>query len=71
MLDHTDYDLDRLRRFNQILETGRAAFGDEFMPRMNEAVTRMRGAVMQLRDDPTANSVMAGVFTRQRDGGRR
>jgi hypothetical protein len=26
---------------------------------------RMRGAIMQLRNDPTANSVMAGVFTRQ------
>jgi len=26
---------------------------------------RLRGAIMQLRNDPTANSVMAGVFTRQ------
>jgi hypothetical protein len=36
-------------------ETGRYVVADP----------RMRGAIMQLRNDPTANSVMAGVFTRQ------
>jgi NTE family protein len=43
MLDHTDYDLDRLRRFNSILETGQATFGAEFLTKMNETVLKMRG----------------------------
>jgi NTE family protein len=43
MLDHTDYDLDRMHRFNGILETGTATFGPEFLPRMNETVRQMRG----------------------------
>lgn len=43
MLDHTDYDLDRLRRFNSILEAGRRAFGEDFVPKINEAVEAMRG----------------------------
>lgn len=43
MLDHTDYDLDRLRRFNAILDSGTAAFGAEFLPRLNETVREMRG----------------------------
>ncbi|HLL53948.1 MAG TPA: patatin-like phospholipase family protein [Myxococcaceae bacterium] len=43
MLDHTDYDLDRLRRFNSLLEAGRLAFGADFIPKINEAVEAMRG----------------------------
>ena len=43
MLDHTDYDLDRMHRFNGILETGTATFGPDFLPRMNEQVKQMRG----------------------------
>ncbi len=43
MLDHTEYDLDRMRRFNAILETGVKAFGAEFLPKMNETITQMRG----------------------------
>lgn len=43
LLDHTDYDLDRLRRFNQILQAGKEAFGEQFAPKMNEVVTRSRG----------------------------
>lgn len=43
MLDHTEYDLDRMRRFNAILETGEQAFGADFLPKMNETVQQMRG----------------------------
>jgi NTE family protein len=43
LLDHTDYDLDRLRRFNHLLEAGELAFGKDFVPKMNEAVREMRG----------------------------
>jgi NTE family protein len=51
MLDHTDYDLDRLRRFNQILETGRATFGEDFVPKMNAAVREMRGQEYRVVQD--------------------
>ncbi len=43
MLDHTEYDLDRLRRFNAILETGQLTFGDDFLRKMNETIRQMRG----------------------------
>lgn len=43
MLDHTDYDLDRLRRFNAILETGSRTYGPDFLEKMNETVREMRG----------------------------
>lgn len=51
LLDHTDYDLDRLRRFNSILDAGRATFGDEFIPKMNETVRRMRGQPYRVVQD--------------------
>ena len=43
MLDHTEYDLDRMRRFNAILDTGIRQFGPGFLPQMNETITQMRG----------------------------
>ncbi len=43
MLDHTEYDLDRMRRFNAILDTGVKTFGPDFIPQMNETVRQMRG----------------------------
>jgi NTE family protein len=51
MLDHTDYDLDRLRRFNAILEAGRAAYGEEFIPRINQTVKETRGHPYRLVRD--------------------
>lgn len=44
MLDSTDYDLERMRRFNAILQTGQKNYGPDFLDRMNETVTAMRGA---------------------------
>jgi NTE family protein len=43
MLDHTDYDLDRLRRFNALLEVGEKTFGEDFIPKMNETIAKLRG----------------------------
>lgn len=43
MVDRTDHDLDRLRRFNQLLETGRQNFGESFVEQMSEATRRIRG----------------------------
>jgi NTE family protein len=43
LLDHVDYDVDRLAFMNAILETGMRAYGPEFLPRMNETIQRLRG----------------------------
>ncbi len=43
MLDHTDYDLDRMHRFNGILETGTKTFGPTFLEQINQTVKQMRG----------------------------
>lgn len=44
LLDHTEYDLDRMRRLNVILEAGNAAFGPEFRGVINEKLSELRGA---------------------------
>jgi NTE family protein len=44
MLDHTDYDLDRMKRVNAILEAGTAAFGAGFVDVMNASLVKLRGA---------------------------
>jgi NTE family protein len=51
LLDHTDYDLDRMRRYNAMLERGLAAFGPSFLPRMNEAIQQLRGQPYRLVQD--------------------
>ena len=51
MLDHTDYDLDRLRRFNNLLKAGRELFGDAFVPKINEVVQGTRGQPYRLVED--------------------
>lgn len=43
MSDRTDYDLDRLRRLNEMLESGRRTYGDDFVARMNETLEQIRG----------------------------
>jgi NTE family protein len=47
LLDHTDYDLDRMQRLNAILEAGEAAFGSEFVRVMNKELMRLRGASLR------------------------
>lgn len=44
MLDHTEYDLDRLERTNAILEAGSKAFGPNFNDVLNDKLTELRGA---------------------------
>ncbi len=44
MLDHTEYDLDRMQRVNHILAAGTAAFGPEFVDVMNRELAKLRGA---------------------------
>ncbi len=43
LLDHVDYDVDRLRLVNAILDTGTRAYGPEFMRRINAVIEEMRG----------------------------
>lgn len=44
LLDHTEYDLDRMARLNAILEAGTAAFGPKFRDVINEKLIEIRGA---------------------------
>jgi NTE family protein len=44
MLDHTEYDLDLMKRLNAILAAGTAAFGADFVSVMNRELVKLRGA---------------------------
>ena len=51
MLDHTEYDMDRMERTNQLLAAGADAFGDPFRTEINESlVKRLRGAPLRRID---------------------
>lgn len=47
MLDHTEYDLQRMQRINLILEAGVASFGEKFEEMMNRELIRLRGAPLR------------------------
>ncbi len=47
LLDHTEYDLQRMQRINLILEAGHASFGDRFETMMNQELIRLRGAPLR------------------------
>jgi NTE family protein len=47
LLDHTEYDLQRMQRINLILEAGHASFGDRFEEMMNHELSRLRGAPLR------------------------
>lgn len=47
MLDHTEYDLQRMQRINLILDAGIASFGDRFEQMMNHELVRLRGAPLR------------------------
>ncbi|MEZ4362909.1 MAG: patatin-like phospholipase family protein [Kofleriaceae bacterium] len=47
LLDHTEYDLQRLRRINGILEAGRGAFGASFDSVVNAKLIESRGAPLR------------------------
>ena len=44
MLDHTEYDVDRLQRINAIIDAGERAFGPSFSSMMNDEMQKQRGA---------------------------
>lgn len=48
LLDHTDYDLDRLQRFNAIIDAGQQAFGPQFLEVLNDKMTELRGAPLRM-----------------------
>jgi NTE family protein len=48
LLDHVDYDVDRLRLVNAILDTGTQAFGPDFLPRINQTVESLRGTAYKV-----------------------
>ncbi len=43
LLDHVDYDVDRLRLVNAILDTGVRAYGPDFLRRINVVIEELRG----------------------------
>ena len=43
LLDHVDYDVDRLRLINAILDTGTRAYGPDFLRRINQTIEELRG----------------------------
>jgi NTE family protein len=47
MLDHTEYDLQRMERINLILDAGHSSFGDAFGEVMNRALVNRRGAPLR------------------------
>lgn len=47
LLDHTEYDLDRMQRINAILAAGTSAFGPQFLDVMNRELIRLRGAPLR------------------------
>lgn len=47
MLDHTEYDLQRMQRINMILDAGHSSFGDKFETMMNQALIKLRGAPLR------------------------
>ena len=51
LLDHIDYDLDRLRRFNAVIRAVKEAAGPKDGERFEEVVTKMRGAPYRVVDE--------------------
>ncbi|MBV1870408.1 MAG: patatin-like phospholipase family protein [Gammaproteobacteria bacterium] len=47
LLDHTEYDIDRMERLNSILYAGEAAFGDDFLEKLNKKMLEFRGAAIK------------------------
>jgi NTE family protein len=51
LLDHIDYDLQRMKRLNEIMAAVRIDGGPEFRKKMDEVVTRLRGQPYREVDD--------------------
>ncbi len=51
LLDHTDYDIDRMHRINAMVDGGIAAFGERFVDELNRVMVAVRGAgLRRVRD---------------------
>jgi NTE family protein len=63
LLDHTDYDIDRMERLNAILAAGARVFGDRFTEMLSQELTRLRGApIRPLRAARVRPSVDIGAL---------
>jgi NTE family protein len=51
LLDRVEYDVDRLRLFNAILEDGVKAYGPEFLDRINQPIVAMRSTPYRIVDN--------------------
>jgi NTE family protein len=51
LLDRVEYDVDRLRLFNAILEKGVRAYGSDFLDRINEPIVAMRNSPYRIVRD--------------------
>jgi NTE family protein len=66
LVDHTDYDLDRLRRINGLLDQGERVFGAGFADRMAELSARELGAPLRrVADLVIRPSVDLGLIARE------
>jgi NTE family protein len=75
LLDHVDYDVDRLALTNALLETGLRTYGPDFVDRMNETIVPLRGApyrvVRHVHLRPSRDlGVMAAECVEHRPAGR-
>ncbi len=75
-LDHVDYDLDRLRRTNAVLDAGTRAFGPDFAARLNEALAAEGSAplrtIEELRIEPSQDlGVLAADVARSAEFARK
>ena len=48
LLDHTDYDIDRMHRMNAIIDGGVRAFGERFVDELNRTMVAVRGQGVRL-----------------------
>jgi NTE family protein len=51
LLDRVDYDADRLRLFNAVLEQGRRIYGEDFLVRINQPIVESRGTAYRIVRD--------------------
>lgn len=51
LLDRVEYDADRLRLFNAVLEQGRRIYGEEFLVRINQPIVASRGTAYRIVRD--------------------
>jgi NTE family protein len=47
LLDHTDYDLDRLTRINNLVDAGKTAYGDDFAERISASLMQQGDAPLR------------------------